>query len=65
MYGSLSVIDALADLDLVDEYHLLVHPVYIGGGTPLFRQGRTPVDLDVISSDTFDSGVVLMRCRPR
>ena len=32
IYGSLSVINALSALDLVDEYHLLLHPLVLGKG---------------------------------
>jgi dihydrofolate reductase len=42
---------------LVDELHLLVHPVVVGRGKKLFADGAT-VPLDLRSSTTFSTGVV-------
>lgn len=61
MYGSLSVVDALASIGAMDEYHLLVHPVFLGAGRPFFTR-RLP--LRPISSEPFDSGAVLHRFAP-
>ncbi|UYM04198.1 dihydrofolate reductase family protein [Solicola gregarius] len=58
IYGSLGVIDALRELDMIDEYHLLVHPTAIGEGKALFGG---PTRLRLRSAETFPSGVVLMR----
>jgi dihydrofolate reductase len=49
---------------LVDEYHLFVTPVMVGGGTPVFPDGvRTWLDL--VDQRRFASGVVYLRYRPR
>lgn len=61
VYGSLSVVAALQAADLVDEYHLLVHPTAIGEGKPLFGPAESPVQLRLRSAETFPSGVALMR----
>lgn len=63
IYGSLGVIDALQKLRLVDEYQLLVHPIVMGEGKPLFDKAR-PVNLELQSVQEFKSGVVLMKYRP-
>ncbi|MCB1139076.1 MAG: dihydrofolate reductase family protein, partial [Leptospiraceae bacterium] len=34
--GSLSLASQLADLNLIDEYHFVVHPVMVGAGPRLF-----------------------------
>ena len=47
---------------LVDEYRVLVHPVVIGGGTPLFQPGDR-IDLRLRETRTFGNGVVLLRYR--
>lgn len=63
MYGSLCVIDALRKLGLIDEYQLLVHPIVLGKGRPLFDRTR-PVNLELQSVTPFKSGVALMKFRP-
>lgn len=49
---------------LVDEYHLLVTPVVVGGGTAVFPDG-VRADLDLVDERRFASGVVYLRYRPR
>jgi len=44
----------------VDEYSLLVYPVVLGGGKQVFPAGL-PVNLRLIESRAFPSGVVLLR----
>lgn len=63
VYGSLSVVNALAHLGLVDAYHLLVHPSFLGEGKPLFTNQHTPVGLEFESALPFRSGVVLIKYR--
>lgn len=63
VYGSLSVVNTLTALGLVDEYHLLVHPIFLREGKPLFADTTEAVPLSHISAEPFDSGVVLMRYR--
>ena len=59
MYGSLSVVRALADRGLIDEYELLVHPIFAGKGKPLFDASFDTLELK--SAHPFQSGVVLMK----
>lgn len=58
--GSSVLVQTLARHDLVDEYSLLVYPVSLGGGKKLFPDGAR-VNLRLIESRPFPSGVVLMR----
>lgn len=46
---------------LVDEYGLVVHPVAIGAGTPYWPPLPHPIDLELVDSRTFASGVVYLR----
>ena len=48
---------------LVDEYRMFVFPVVLGGGTPFFPELETPLDLHLVETHTFDSGVVYLRYR--
>ncbi|MFF4970762.1 dihydrofolate reductase family protein [Streptomyces sp. NPDC001083] len=47
--------------DLVDELRIYVHPVLIGGGTPLFPKADTLTALRLTGTRTFGNGVVLLR----
>jgi dihydrofolate reductase len=58
VYGSASVVRQLTDLGLIDEYHLLLHPVALGAGTPLFGGAGAPAYLDLESATPHPSGVV-------
>ncbi|MFG1954771.1 dihydrofolate reductase family protein [Micromonospora sp. NPDC048830] len=53
---------ALTRLGLVDEYQVVVHPVVLGGGTPVFPD-RERLDLRLVGTRTFDGRSVLLRCR--
>jgi dihydrofolate reductase len=43
---------------VVDELHLLVHPIAIRTGMRLFDEGERPIPLKLISSETFKTGVL-------
>ena len=64
IYGSASIVQALTDLGLIDEYQLLVHPVVLGGGKRLFKEGSDRTALRLVEAKTFDSGVVLLAYQP-
>jgi dihydrofolate reductase len=49
---------------LVDEYHLFVTPVVVGGGTAVFPDG-VRAGLDLVDERRFASGVVYLRYRAR
>ena len=55
--GSATLVRSLLELGLVDELHLLVHPIVVGHGKKLFADGET-VPLELVSSTTFKTGVV-------
>jgi len=60
IYGSASVIQELTNLGLIDEYQVLVHPVILGGGKPLFHDIKGQVKLKLVESRPHPSGVVLL-----
>jgi dihydrofolate reductase len=60
--GSISVVHALNQTDLVDEYRLFVYPVVLGTGLRLF-DGPPNRRLELVETHAFSSGVVLLRCR--
>ena len=58
--GSASVVQALARADLIDEYHLYVHPVLLGDGKALFAGGINRQDLELARIKPYANGVVAM-----
>lgn len=44
---------------LVDEYHLIINPVILGGGNSLFSGGKSIENVQLKSSRTFPSGIVI------
>ena len=62
--GSASLVQQLTNLGLVDEYHLLVHPVVLASGKPLFKDIKERHDLKLLEARTFKNGVVLLRYQP-
>lgn len=61
VFGSRTLWNDLLANDLVDELHLMIGPVVVGAGTPIF-DGQPPVSLRLIDTHTWDgSGIVLVR----
>ena len=64
LVGSPSLILALMQLDLVDEYQLCIHPVIAGKGLPLFKNIPDSVHLKLLKSKTFGGGAVVHYYEP-
>lgn len=58
IYGSVTVAQQLINYDLVDELHMLVHPVLLGKGKLLLHDLDRRVELERIALEPFDSGVM-------
>jgi dihydrofolate reductase len=63
--GGATLAAEAAALGLIDEYQAMVHPVLVGGGIPFFPQRERRVDLELVETRTFSSGVVHLRYRVR
>ena len=64
VFGSAGLSAALTEADLFDEYRLLVAPVVLGEGTPLFGRGLPRRRLRLLEARTLASGGVLLRYVP-
>jgi dihydrofolate reductase len=62
--GGARLATTLIDHDLIDEYRIFVHPVIIGGGTPLFPPVRADIKLRLLETRKFGSGVIFLRYEP-
>ena len=63
--GGASLAAQAAELGAIDEYRTRVHPVLVGGGIPFFPRRERRVDLELVETRTFTSGVVYLRHRVR
>lgn len=60
IYGSGSIVSALAQAGLIDEYRIFVNPVVLGSGKPLFQDIKNRLNLKHINTKTFGNGLVLI-----
>jgi dihydrofolate reductase len=58
--SSLNIASALTDARLIDEYWLLIHPVILGKGRPLFSGLNNRINLKLVETKTLKSGVVAL-----
>lgn len=63
IYGSGTIVRALAKLGAIDEYRFMVNPVILGRGRSLF-EGDGQVKLELLDTKKFKSGSVLVMYRP-
>jgi dihydrofolate reductase len=61
--GSGSIVTQFAEKDLIDTYQFMVDPVALGDGTPIFKGIGHKLDLKLMETKTFKSGVVLLSYR--
>jgi dihydrofolate reductase len=57
--GSSVLVKSLNDIGLVDIYRLLVFPIILGTGKRLFNENNK-IELKLVKSQPFDTGVVLL-----
>lgn len=62
--ASATLVDTLREHDLVDEYHLMVHPVVLGSGKRLFKEGAAGTDLTLTDCRKAGPDVLLLILRP-
>jgi dihydrofolate reductase len=62
--GSGELVQTLIASDLVDSYRLMVHPLVLGSGKRLFRDGTTPTKLQLVNSLATTTGVLILDYEP-
>jgi len=63
--GSISIAQSLIAESMVDEYRLVLCPVVLGSGRPLFRDNAAPSSMRLLSASALDRGAVSLIYGPR
>ena len=63
-HGGAAFVQALSRLGLVDEYRLVILPVALGNGLPLFKDLARPLRVDLKEAASFPDGTVIHVSRP-
>lgn len=64
LFGSATLASTFRELDLIDEYRIMINPIILAQGNPLFKQTSEPSPLTLIKTKTFISGNVLLFYEP-
>ena len=64
-WAGAGLVATLADLDLVDEYRLIVHPVVLGRGTPLFKDVAQRRRLNLVRTTQLGRELVVLCYQPQ
>ncbi len=62
--GSADLVHTLIQHDFVDELRLMIHPIVVGGGKRLFRDGADRKVWRLVDTKTFSSGIVVLSYQP-
>jgi dihydrofolate reductase len=60
VFGSANLAATLIQNDLIDEFRVMVNPVVLGRGTPLFQKIQQPLKLKLLKTKPFQNGNVLL-----
>ncbi|RXM47708.1 dihydrofolate reductase family protein [Flavobacterium sp. YO12] len=64
LYGGASLIKTFIQLNLIDIYRISVHPIALGSGKPLFEDLKERLELTLLKTNIFKSGVVQLIYEP-
>jgi dihydrofolate reductase len=62
--GSRTLVNALKQHDLVDEYRLMVFPIILGSGMRLFDDTEDATSLELVDTHPLQNGAVVLTYRP-
>ncbi len=65
LYAGQKIIFTFVQNNLIDEYHLRVHPVVLGSGLPLFPHIENRLKLNLLRTRPYDNGVVMSIYQPK
>lgn len=64
IFGSGVLVSYLAQHDLIDEYRLIISPIFLGLGNPMFKNQNERIQLKLINTKMFTAGNVLLYYQP-
>jgi dihydrofolate reductase len=64
IFGSGDLVTTFAQMGLIDDYRILINPVALGSGKPLFQGIQDRLHLKLIGTKTFKTGLVLLQYQP-
>ncbi len=64
IFGSGTIVQQFTNLGLIDEYRLIVNPLILGEGKPLFKDIKNKINLKLINTRVFKNGNVLLCYQP-
>ncbi len=62
--GSADLASSLINENLIDEFRIMINPILLGKGNPLFKEINTRIKLKFINAKVFKSGNVLLNYKP-
>jgi len=63
-HGGAAFVQSLSRLGLIDEYRLVILPVALGNGLPLFKDLAKPLRVDLAEAQSFPDGTVIHVYQP-
>lgn len=61
LYGGAVLTEQMLEAGLIDELWLSVHPILLGSGKQLFKKQEHRINLKLLESKTYDTGLVSLR----
>ena len=65
IFGSGNLVSFLMQQGLIDEYRVILNPVILGNGNPLFKGLHDKLNLKLLKTKTLGSGVVILYYEPK
>lgn len=64
IFGSGTLVTQLTQLGLIDEYRMIINPLILGKGNPMFKEIDDKINLRLMDAKVFKSGVVILYYAP-
>ncbi len=65
IFGSGILVSTFAELGLIDEYRIIVNPVILGKGNPLFKDIHDRINLKLLKTKMLNTGVIILYYQPK